>query len=342
MDNGNQSLILFGDAVKAQSNGIIDGYLVRYNNPDTTEWKDFFDNRTDFDFEGASVVKSCRFHHGMSAKAGKTKYGALNIERREDGLFASVKMDFTQPFAKEIYELAQAGKLGWSSGSTSHLIEREKQSNGTNWVKSWPLAEGSLTPIPADPSLRASVKSISDLSLDDPLLSSIDSKKDSGQTFYSARSVVWMIYEALEIPSVLLNTTAVAKVLHDIATYIEQGKLDGFTGLPQGWGDYYQMGGEEDDVFGSSEGGGTNIKAGRRINRKDQQSLNDAHKAIVDAGAHCNNGYMKSASTDDTDLTAIIAESDALKSQVTDLTSQLENANFLRESAETQLADLLK
>lgn len=317
-----QSLILFGDAVKAQSNGVIDGYLVRYNNPDTTEWKDFFNNKTDFDFEGASVIKSCRFHHGMSAKAGKTKYGALNIERRDDGLFASLKMDFTQPFAKEIYELAKAGQLGWSSGSTSHLIEREKQSDGSHWVKSWPLAEGSLTPIPADPSLRASVKSISELSLDDPLLNAEPAVK-STETFYSARSVLYSIYEALYLPKSLLNLPNVAQVLKDIAGKVEKGELDGFPALPDQWGDYYE------------------IKAGSRNSKADKASLNAAHDAIVRAGADCTKN-MKSESADDVDVVAVMAAHDALKSQVTDLTSQLENANFLRESAETQLADLLK
>jgi len=65
-------------------------------------------------------------------------------------------------YEKRIMELAAAGKLGWSSGAAGHLVEREQV--GKSWrIKSWPIAEASLTPTPAEPRNNAvSVKSLFD------------------------------------------------------------------------------------------------------------------------------------------------------------------------------------
>jgi HK97 family phage major capsid protein len=53
-------------------------------------------------------------------------------------------------YERGLMELAAAGKLGWSSGAAGHLVEREQV--GKSWhIKSWPIAEASLTPTPAEP-----------------------------------------------------------------------------------------------------------------------------------------------------------------------------------------------
>ena len=41
--------------------------------------------------------------------------------------------------------------MGWSSGTASHLVERQITAKST-WIKSWPLGlDDTLTPVPAEP-----------------------------------------------------------------------------------------------------------------------------------------------------------------------------------------------
>jgi HK97 family phage major capsid protein len=54
-------------------------------------------------------------------------------------------------YERAVYGLAEKGKLGWSSGTAPHLVERNK-----SHITRWPLGlDASLTPIPADPGNRA-------------------------------------------------------------------------------------------------------------------------------------------------------------------------------------------
>jgi len=54
-------------------------------------------------------------------------------------------------YEKFIYQMAEKGKLGWSSGTAGHLVEEERKGNAV-WIKSWPLGlDASLTPTPAEP-----------------------------------------------------------------------------------------------------------------------------------------------------------------------------------------------
>ena len=48
-----------------------------------------------------------------------------------------------------IYGMAEAGKLGWSSGTLPNLVEREVTGDAAH-IKSWPLGkDASMTPTPA-------------------------------------------------------------------------------------------------------------------------------------------------------------------------------------------------
>jgi hypothetical protein len=52
-------------------------------------------------------------------------------------------------YAKMIYDMAKQGKIGFSSGSASHMVEREMMGKAYE-IKRWALAEASLTPTPAE------------------------------------------------------------------------------------------------------------------------------------------------------------------------------------------------
>lgn len=326
-NNGqNESVIFFGEAVKAQPEGVVEGYLVRFNAPDTTPGRDFFDASTDFDFEGKTCVRSARYHHGFSVKAKKTKYGAITITRLDDGLYAHLKMDFNQPFAQDIYAMAQAGKLYWSSGSATHLVEKEPKPDGTTYIKSWPLIEGSLTPNPADKGAFAFAKSLGEMHLDDPLVTPEPEAPTQPQgtiavksEYYSARGVLYSLCEALSLPPSLLNLSGVADVLRQIADKVAAGDLD---------------------AWGASDGEAYfNIKAGRRNSKTDQGNLDSAHAAIVKAGANCPSATKADDASDPSDLAVKCQQ---LEDEVKSLTTKLEAESLLRQDAEGQLADLLK
>jgi HK97 family phage major capsid protein len=52
-------------------------------------------------------------------------------------------------YEQHLLELAEAGKLAYSSGAAGHLVTRE-QVGKSYMIKSWPIAEASLTPTPAE------------------------------------------------------------------------------------------------------------------------------------------------------------------------------------------------
>ena len=147
--SADNALLSFGTEVKALGDGKVAGYLVRFsdeNTPDLTG--DFFTKDTDFgDIDHADVYYS----HGMDAKIGKRKLGKGELRPDDVGMWIETQLSMRDEYEKAIYDLAEKGKLGWSSGTASHLVEREPTGKA-NFIKSWPLGlDASLTPTPAEP-----------------------------------------------------------------------------------------------------------------------------------------------------------------------------------------------
>lgn len=170
-------LITNGSEVKALENGKVSGYLVRFsteNDPDITSKRDFFTAKTDFDLARDSRV-TLYYDHGLDADLKKTAIGYGTITKDEIGLLIDAQIEITEAAMKSglagspsdwiekqlkmraqyeaaIRDMASAIKLGWSSGTASHLVIREQKSNGANEIKKWPLGlDASLTPTPAEP-----------------------------------------------------------------------------------------------------------------------------------------------------------------------------------------------
>lgn len=164
-DNEADTVVFMGDAVKALGDGRVGGYLVRFStsdDPDISAARDFFTKDTDFMFmfPGSSPAW---FNHNQDAKKKRLSHNADLIED-EFGVWAETILDERDRYEKFLYNLAKKGKLGWSSGTASHLVEREAMGEAHH-VKRWPLGlDASLTHIPAEP--RNSViplKSLSEL-----------------------------------------------------------------------------------------------------------------------------------------------------------------------------------
>lgn len=160
-----KTLVAFGGNVKAVGDGRVQGYLVRYSTPSDPDLEmDFFKAETDF---GNAHESAIWFNHrvpinyrGKSYQV-KQRIGSGKLIKDDVGIFIEAVLDLRDEYEAAIYELAQAGKLGWSSGTAGHLVERELQGKAA-WIKSWPLGlDASLTPTPAEPRNRAvSLKSL--------------------------------------------------------------------------------------------------------------------------------------------------------------------------------------
>src|SRR3990170_2309725 len=143
------SLWFGGDAVKALGNGKVVGYLVRFGSPDQVDLTgEYFTKDTDF---GEHIQAPVYYNHGQDPKIGKRKLSKADLHDDEFGVWAETQLSLRDEYEKYIYAQAEQGKMGWSSGTASHLVETEEIGKAI-WLKSWPLGlDASLTPTPAEP-----------------------------------------------------------------------------------------------------------------------------------------------------------------------------------------------
>ena len=142
-----------GGAVKSMgSGGKVCGYLIVFGDetmPDLSAARDYFTLKgTDFDLESGSRPPIL-YHHGMDPVLKRRKIGRAELEVDNVGVWIEAQLALRDSFEQAIFELAQKGKLSWSSGSVGHLVERKKVKDAHE-VTCWPIAEASLTPTPAN------------------------------------------------------------------------------------------------------------------------------------------------------------------------------------------------
>lgn len=144
-----KTLVMFGDSVKALGNGRVGGYLVRFTpRGDYDLESERFDAHTDF---GDATKSDSYYQHGLDAMLGKRVLGKAELRRDDAGIWAELQLQLRDEYEKMIYALAEKNKLGWSSGTASHLVERVAEGKGY-YIKRWVLGlDASLTPTPAEP-----------------------------------------------------------------------------------------------------------------------------------------------------------------------------------------------
>jgi len=142
-----KALVFVGGEVKALGDGRIGGQLVRVTSRgDYDLTGDRFDTDTDFGpFQQVPVF----YNHAQDAVLGKRVLSTARLTRNDAGVWAETQLALRDEYEREIYKLAEAGKLGWSSGTAAHLVERRPEGKGYA-IKSWPIVEASLTPTPAE------------------------------------------------------------------------------------------------------------------------------------------------------------------------------------------------
>lgn len=157
--NPDTTLIYPGGDVKALGGGRVAGYLVRFNAVDVQG--DVFLPSTDFGLDVATKSRVV-YDHGLrrddlGRMIGNARIGTAELSQRPDGIYAEATLDTSKPAVKSLYDRIEAGGIGWSSGSVDRLVVREasQENPRVRAVKSWPLIEATLTPIPVDPNNRA-------------------------------------------------------------------------------------------------------------------------------------------------------------------------------------------
>jgi len=143
------TLVYLGGEVKALGDGRVGGYLVRFTNPDDVDLEgEYFDASTDY---GPAKESATYYNHGMDAKLGRRTLGSGPLKSDDVGVWVEAQLQLRDEYEKAVYQLAKAGKLGWSSGTAAHLVEREQKGEAVH-ITRWPLGlDASLTPTPAEP-----------------------------------------------------------------------------------------------------------------------------------------------------------------------------------------------
>lgn len=142
-------LLFFGGEVKALGNGKVAGYLARFGAPNDVDLEaEFFDAGTEFGIESGAKL-GVFYNHGLDSVLKTRRIGRGTITAQDAGLWIEAQLDLRDEYEQAIYQLAEKGKLGWSSGAAGHLIERVPAGKATR-IAQWPMGEASLTPTPAE------------------------------------------------------------------------------------------------------------------------------------------------------------------------------------------------
>lgn len=158
------TLAFYGGAVKALGGGKVGGYLVLFTGPDDPDLQgEFFTKSTDF-FVDNGETRPILYRHGVHSTLKSRKLGKATLTIDDVGLFVEGELQLRDKYEKAIYALAEAGKLGWSSGSINHLVEM-KQNGKSKEITSWPVGEASLTPAPVE--ARTSAFAVKDLNAEE-------------------------------------------------------------------------------------------------------------------------------------------------------------------------------
>jgi len=202
------NLMYYGGAVKALGDGKVAGYLVRYSDENTPDLQgDFFSSETDLGIEAGSRVP-VYYQHGLDPIFKTKRISRATAEFQDVGVWLETQLEMRDEYERALYELAEAGKLGWSSGAAGHLVEKVLVGK-SYFIKSWPIAEASLTPTPAEPRNTAiSVKSL--LQKPEQLVS--DNKEDTMAE--EAKPEVKQEQPVIDIQKIIDQT--VAKTIEEI------------------------------------------------------------------------------------------------------------------------------
>ncbi len=142
--------------------GTFGGYLNLFTGKDSPDLEqDFFTKDTDFWLNDGEGQTSVLYAHGTDPVLGTKRITTepAKLVVKDAGVWMETQLQKRNQYEEYVQKLAKEGKLGLSSGTASHLVEREevesKGNKSVSYIKQWPLGlDGTLTPTPAEPRLK--------------------------------------------------------------------------------------------------------------------------------------------------------------------------------------------
>ena len=224
----NDSLTYYGGAVKALGEGKIGGYLLIFtpsNSPDLQG--DHFTKSTDFYIDDGDQ-RPILYRHGAHPVIKSRKLGKAKLTTDDVGVFIEGELELRDKYEKAIYQLAEKGKLGWSSGSMSHLVTRKP--NGKSFeITSWPIGEASLTPNPVEGRTSAiPLKSLVEEDIDfDAVIKSLDQEASSKEFVLAGIPAISRFCEAVAPTSFMDGSQRSEAAADAIKEFITIGRIMG-------------------------------------------------------------------------------------------------------------------
>ena len=172
------NIIYNGDRVKSTGNRNVHGLAVKFstsNDPDL--YRDFFTSSCDFGLSLSNTLP-IYFNHCFDGILKTARIGEAKLTKKNDGIFvngfiynlknAPQNLDIwskqileeRSDYVDVILKLIEDGKMGYSTGSASHLVKKKLCENDTNEIVKWDIVELSITHTPAEPRTYATKSKI--------------------------------------------------------------------------------------------------------------------------------------------------------------------------------------
>jgi HK97 family phage major capsid protein len=126
----------------------IGGYLVVWGSAHLRDLHgEYFSPETDLGLDWYAA-RPLLYHHGLDPHVKAAPIGVIDrLIPDEVGVWAEGVLDQRSRYLRHVRDLIDQGALGWSSGSMPHLVEVGEDGH----IRRWIIAEGSITPTPAEP-----------------------------------------------------------------------------------------------------------------------------------------------------------------------------------------------
>lgn len=150
LDSGEDIAIMRGGAIKSIGDtGLVGGWLVKYGGDgDLSQFRDVFTKATNY---GKHTKSDVWVHHRMLPGLGKKGFtNQADLSMENEGVFFKHLLDLRNAYEAKYYNMVKDGKLGLSSGTAPHLVERKAMGDGRHEITQWTLGlDASYTPMPA-------------------------------------------------------------------------------------------------------------------------------------------------------------------------------------------------
>lgn len=176
-----ETLVAFGDGIKSeQVQETEDSYkfgafLVVFDSPDISQYKDSFTKSTDFGFEDGET-RPLLYNHGLDGTFQKTTIGKARLYHRDAGVWMEGEIKKRRDYLEKHIERVGEGLkatikhrgidapvFGTSSGAAGHTVIREAKGEGHE-ILQWHVGEASITTTPAEPQTAClSLKSLQEV-----------------------------------------------------------------------------------------------------------------------------------------------------------------------------------